>query len=257
MRRRGERGQAFIETALMVWLFTLLISAIIQVFLAHNYAFQMANNAYYSLFKDKAYNRHNKPTESFTGFNNWHKKPLRAVTPLQQAGGKIHDQSGGGATSWTSDDRAAIPMMPFFEESIVLELRNRGVSLEPVRLKVGTKNPGSSYMELKFLRMAMGTEGGFGGFVTMIEGLVGMAGEFGLNYADYTGGYDGDSAGDLEDDYDDANGDLNDQDPSGGQKAKDQWDEAHGDYNHDGYNDLCENLHGNNHPNCRNNRPWE
>ena len=31
----------------MVWLLTLLLSAIFQVFLVHNYTFQMANNAYY------------------------------------------------------------------------------------------------------------------------------------------------------------------------------------------------------------------
>jgi hypothetical protein len=91
----------------------------------------------------------------------------------------------------------------------------------------------------------------------MIEGLIGIAGELGQSYTDYTGGYDADDLEDLEDDYDDANQDLHDQDPSGGQKAKDGWDEEHGDFNHDGYRDACEAVQGNDHPSCKNDRPWE
>ncbi len=85
---KGEGGQAFIETLLMIWLLTLLLSAIIQVFLIHNYTFQMANNAYYSLFKDKASGEYNTPSKAFSGFPNPPKKPLRTVKALQQAGGE-------------------------------------------------------------------------------------------------------------------------------------------------------------------------
>jgi hypothetical protein len=107
------------------------------VFLVHNYAYQMANNAYYSLFKDKAYGTYNKPTHRFEGWPNWPHKPLRSVSPLAQAGGRVHVQAGGDV-NWSEDDRASIPMMPFFEDSIVLELRNRGVTREPVRSSSGT-----------------------------------------------------------------------------------------------------------------------
>jgi hypothetical protein len=257
-RLGSERGQALIETALMMWLFAILLSAIIQVFLAHNYAYQMANNAYYSLFKDKAYGRYNKPTQAFKGWPNWTpvRKPLRSVSPLQQAGGRVHN-SAGGAINWSEDDRSSIPMMPFFEDAILLELRNRGVTRGPVRLKLGNQIPGLNYLETKYLSMGMGTEGGFEAFFGIIEGLFGMAGELGANASDFTGGYDQGDLEDLEDDYGDANGELNDQDPNGGQDAKDRWDTEHGDFNHDGYRDACEAVQGNNHPSCKNNRPWE
>ena len=254
---RSQRGQALIETVLMTWLFAILLSAIIQVFLVHNYSYQMANNAYYSLFKDKAYGTYNNPDHRYEGYPNWPHKPLRSVTPLQQAGGRVHDLAGGPAVTWSEDDRASIPMMPFFEDAIVLELRNRGVTREPVRLKLGRRVPSLNYLETKFLWMGMGTEGGFGAFFGMIEALIDISGELGRSYTDYTDGYDqGDLEG-FEDDYGDANDDMNDQNPNGGQDAKDQWDIAHGDYNHDGYRDACEAVQGNNHPSCKNDRPWE
>ena len=168
MTRGGETGQAFVETLLMVWLLTLLLSAIFQVFLVHNYTFQMANNAYYSLFKDKAYGQHNDPDKEFAGFPNWNKKPLRTVVPLQQAGGHVHDLSGGPGVSWSEDDRAAVPMMPYFEDSIIEQLQNAGVTRAPVRLKIGSPVPGHNYLDHKFLNMAMGTEGGFEAFANMI-----------------------------------------------------------------------------------------
>jgi hypothetical protein len=256
LRFKSEKGQALIETALMTWLFAILLSAIIQVFLVHNHAFQMANNAYYSLFKDKAYGEYNKPDHRFEGWPNWPRKPLRSVKPLQQAGGRVHVLAGGDV-NWSEDDRASIPMMPFFEDSIVLELRNRGVTREPVRLKLGRRDPSLNYMPMKFLWMGMGTEGGFGAFFGMIEALIGIAPQLGQSYTDYTDGYDQGDLEDFEDDYGDANDDMNDQNPNGGQDAKDQWDIAHGDYNHDGYRDACEAVQGNNHPSCKNNRPWE
>lgn len=260
-RKRGrlarEDGQAFIETLLMVWLLTLLFSAILQVFLAHNYAYQMANNAYYSLFKDKAYGTHNKPSMSFNGFPNWHKKPFRTVNPLQQAGGKVHDLSGGPAVSWAQDDRAAVPMMPFFREPIIERLQSINVTAPEVRLKVGTPIPGHNYLDHKYLRMAMGTEGGFSAFFEMIGSIVQIAGALGRDASSYTGGYSEDELEDLFGDYEGAEGDLNDQDPNAAQEAREQWDEAHGDYNHDGYNDHCESLNGNNHPSCKTGRPWE
>jgi hypothetical protein len=241
----------------MIWLLTLLMSAIIQVFLVHNYAFQMANNAYYSLFKDKAYGKWNKPSEEYQGFPNFdQKKPLRAVSPLEQAGGKVHVTSGG-PINWSEDDRAAIPMMPFFQDSIVKELQNRGITRAPVRLKLGTKISGLNYLETKYLRMGMGTEGGFGAFFGMIEALFKMAGQLGVNATDYTNGYDPSDLENEGDKYDQANNDLNNQDPNAAQNARDQWDEAHGDYNHDGYNDVCESMHGNNASICNNHRPWE
>jgi hypothetical protein len=254
--QRAEAGQALIETVLMIWLFAILLSAIIQVFLVHNYAYQMANNAYYSLFKDKAYGTYNKPTHRFEGWPNWPHKPLRSVSPLQQAGGRVHVLAGGDV-NWSEDDRASIPMMPFFEDSIVLELRNRGITREPVRLKLGRYDSSLNYLPMKFLWMGMGTEGGFEAFFGIIEGLIGMSGELGRNYTDYTEGYDQGDLEDMEDQYGDANDDLNDQDPNSGQDAKDSWDIAHGDFNHDGYNDGCEAVRGNNHPACENDRPWE
>jgi hypothetical protein len=259
LRHRGlgsERGQALVETLLMMWLLTLLLAAIIQVFLVHNYAYQMANNAYYSLFKDKAYGQYNNPSKEFSGYPNWPKKPLRAVSPLEQAGGKVHVLSGH-STNWSQDDRAAVPMMPFFEDAIVLELRNRGVTQAPVRLKIGTKEPGEPYLRQKNLYMAMGTEGGFGAFFEIISSLISMSSKLGQNYTDFTDGYDQGDLDGMYDDYGNADDDLNNQDPDGGQKAKDQWDVAHGDLNHDGYNDLCEVARGNNHPDCKNDRPWE
>ena len=256
-RDAGESGQAFIETVLMIWLLTLLLSAIIQVFLVHNYVYQMANNAYYSLFKDKAYGRWNKPDKEFQGYPNYvQKKPLRAVKALEQAGGKVHVLASQ-AVNWSDDDRAAVPMMPFFEEPIVVQLRNYGITREGVRLKVGTAVQGQNYLDTKFLRMAMGTEGGFSAFANMIGALAGMANKLGQNYTQYTDGYSGDDLDGLAGDYDDANDDLNEQDPDGAEKGKDLWDVNHGDFNHDGYNDFCETVNGNNHPDCKNNRPWE
>jgi hypothetical protein len=255
-RGRSERGQAFVETVLMIWLLTLLLSAIIQVFLVHNFAFQMANNAYYSLFKDKAYGTYNKSSHGFEGFPNPPHKPLRAVSPLGQAGGKIH-VSAGGDVNWSEDDRAAIPMMPFFQNAIVKELQNRGITRPPVRLKLGTKISGLNYLETKSLYMGMGTEGGFGAFFDMIGSLIDMSGELGTDYTQYTNGYDEDDLHNQDDKYGDANDDLNDQDADGGQKAKDKWDESYGDYNHDGYNDFCQQTKGNNNPDCKNHRPWE
>jgi hypothetical protein len=256
LRFRSEKGQALIETLLMMWLFAVLLSAIIQVFLVHNYSYQMANNAYYSLFKDKAYGTYNKPTHRFEGYPNWPHKPLRSVTPLQQAGGKVHVLAGGDV-NWSQDDRASIPMMPFFEDAIVLELRNRGVTREPVRLKLGRRDPSKNYLETKFLWMGMGTEGGFDAFFGMIEALIGMAPQLGRSYTDFTDGYDEGDLHDQQDDYGNNNGDLNGTDPNSGQDAKDQWDVQHGDLNHDGYHDGCEAIHGNNHPSCKTHRPWE
>jgi len=99
----------------------------------------------------------------------------------------------------------------------------------------------------------MGTEGGFEAFGNMIASIVGISTRLGRSYTDYTDGYtDGDLDG-LLDDYDDENDDLNGQDPEAARRA---WDEAHGDFNHDGYNDVCEVMRGNNDASCRNNRPW-
>jgi hypothetical protein len=254
---KGEGGQAFIETLLMIWLLTLLLSAILQVFLIHNYTFQMANNAYYSLFKDKAYGEYSSPDKGFQGFPNWPKKPLRTVKALDQAGGKVHVLAGGGV-NWSEDDRAAVPMMPFYEDPIVEQLENYGVTRAPVRLKIG--NPaagGQNYLDMKFLHMAMGTDGGFGPFFDMIGSIIQIAGELGQNYTDFTGGYTDDDLDDMFGDYEGAEDDLDDQDADSGQKAKDQWDNAHGDFNHDGYRDACEAVQGDNDPDCRNHRPWE
>ncbi len=180
----------------MIWLLTLLLSAIIQVFLVHNYVYQMANNAYYSLFKDKAYGRYNKPDQAFQGFPNYaQKKPLRAVKALQQAGGTVHVLAGQDI-NWSDDDRASVPMMPFFEEPIVVQLRNYGITRDAVRLKVGTARSGQNFLDTKFLRMAMGTEGGFGAFANMISALARMAGQLGQNYTQYTDGYSEDELGD-------------------------------------------------------------
>ena len=238
----------------MIWLFAVLLSAIIQVFLVHNYSFQMANNAYYSLFKDKAYGTYNKPSHRYEGWPNWPHKPLRSVSPLQQAGGKVHVMAGGDV-NWSQDDRAAIPMMPFFENSIILELRNRGVTRDPVRLKLGRHDPSLNYMPMKSLWMGMGTEGGFGAFFGMIEALIGISGELGRSYTDYTDGYTDDDLEGYQDDYENEDDELNDQ--GTGEEAKDQWDVDHGDLNHDGYRDQCEAMNGDNHPSCKNNRPWE
>ena len=240
----------------MIWLLTLLLSAIIQVFLVHNYTFQMANNAYYSLFKDKAYGRYNKPDRGFAGYPNWHKKPLRTVKPLQQAGGRVHVLAGAGI-NWSEDDRAAVPMMPFFEDAIVEQLQRGGITRAPVRLKIGSPVPGHNYLQMKFLHMAMGTEGGFGAFFDMIGSLISISSELGRNYTDYTDGYSDTDLGGLAGDYGDANDDLNNQDPDAAQKARDQWDVNHGDFNHDGYRDACELVRGDNHPDCKNDRPWE
>lgn len=240
----------------MTWLFAVLLSAIIQVFLVHNYTFQMANNAYYSLFKDKAYGTYNKSSQEHQGWPNWQHKPLRSVSPLLQAGGKVHTMAGGDV-NWSQDDRAAIPMMPFFENAIIRELRNRNVTRADVRLKLGNHDPSLNYMPMKALWMGMGTEGGFGAFFGMIEGLIGMSVELGRSYTEYTDGYDEGDLEDYEDDYGDANDDLNNQDPNSGEDAKDLWDVQHGDLNHDGYRDSCEAAQGNNHPSCKNNRPWE
>ena len=240
---KGEGGQAFIETLLMIWLLTLLLSAIIQVFLIHNYTFQMANNAYYSLFKDKAYGEYNTPSKAFSGFPNPPKKPLRTVKALQQAGGKRHVLAGHDV-NWSDDDRAAVPMMPFYEEPIKEQLQNFGVTRAPVRLKIGNPSDGQNYLEMKFLRMAMGTEGGFTAFFEMIGSIILIAGELGENYTDFTSGY---SDGDLDDmfgDYEGADEDLDNQDGDSGQKAKNQWDNEHGDFNHESSPFLVETLHG-------------
>lgn len=252
-RRHGESGQAFIETLLMIWLLTLMLSAIIQVFLVHNYTFQMANNAYYSLFKDKAYGSFNFSTVPFQGYPVWNKKPLRTVEPLQQAGGRVRDLSGGIAASWSDDDRAAVPMMPYFEDAIIEQLQNNGITRGPVRLKIGHPIPGQNYMDQKFLSMSMGTEGGFVPFGHMIASIVQISGALGQNYTDFTDGYSDGELDGLLGDYEDENGDLNDQSP---EQAQNAWDNAHGDFNHDGYNDACEAINGNNHESCRNNRPW-
>lgn len=251
-RGDGESGQAFVETLLMMWLLTLLLSAIIQVFLVHNYTYQMANNAYFSLFKDKAYGDYNDSDRKFAGFPNWPKKPLRTVTPLQQAGGRVHVLAGG-AINWSEDDRAAVPMMPYFEDAIVEQLRNNGVTRAPVRLKIGTPIPGESYLRQKFLYMAMGTSGGFTEFFEMIGSIVAISGHIGRNYTDFTGGYSEDELGDIFDGYEDADDDLDSQDP---ENAQDAWDEAHGDFNHDGFNDACEVLRGNDDPQCSTGSPF-
>jgi hypothetical protein len=245
-RATNESGQSLFETLLMVWLLTLLISAIIQVFLIHNYTFQMANNAYYSLFAHKAYQQYSPGyKKGFAGFPNWPKKPLRAVTALQQAGGRVHDEAGG-PVNWSEDDRASLPVMPYFEDEIVEALKRAGITRDQVRLKVGTPLPGKNYLDMKFLRMAMGTEGGFGAFGTMISGLVRMAGKLGTDYTNYTGGYSDDFLEGLEGQYNNQSNELGGQED--GQAAKDAWDENHFDFDHDGYNDFT---------NAKNDRPWE
>lgn len=238
----------------MAWLLTLLISAIIQVFLVHNYTFQMANNAYYSLFKDKAYDNNNSYDVGFMGYGNYTpvRKPFRAVNAQSGAGGtgEVHTQSEGATATWR-DDRAAVPMMPYFEPYIIAELESRWNMSEKVRLKVGTYDPNANpHIKPKFLRMAMGTEGGFGAFFGMIESLISMAGDFGGSLPEYTGGYDEDDLENAGDDYDDANDDLNENEPPTEEEIRREWAEANGDYNYDGYNDLCELTHGNNHPDC-------
>jgi hypothetical protein len=110
---------------------------------------------------------------------------------------------------------------------------------------------------MKYLRMGMGTEGGFGAFFDMIGSIVSISSALGRDPSAYTGGYSEDELDDLFGDYEGANDDLNNQDPNAAQDARDTWDEAHGDFNHDGYNDPCEALHGNNASQCRNDRPWE
>ncbi len=125
---RASSGQALIETVLMIALFTVLLSAIIQVFLVHNYTFQMANNAYYSLFKDKAYGTYNKPTHRYRGLSELAPQAAPVRVPAQAGGRKGASEVGGGDVNWTGDDRAVIPMMPFFENAIVPELRNRDVT---------------------------------------------------------------------------------------------------------------------------------
>jgi hypothetical protein len=249
----SERGQSLFETVLMVFLLTLLLSATIQIFLVHNYAYQMANNAYFSLFKDKAYNTYNKPSKGYAGYPNWPKKPLRTVKPLKGSGIAT---LGNAAATWSQDNRASVPMMPFFEEPIIRELRNIGVTREPVRLKIGSPIQGHNYLDMKWLYMGMGTEGGFGAFFEMISSLVQMAVKLGKGATTYTNGY---SYGDLQNmqgDYDSSNNDLNSSEDGGKAQQEYAWDEAHGDYNHDGYNDACESVHGNNHPSCKNPRPW-
>jgi hypothetical protein len=171
-----------------------------------------------------------------------------------QAGGKVQAESGG-QTDWTGDDRAAIPMMPFFENAIVTELRNRNVTVEKVRLKLGNYEPGLGYLRLKVLWMGMGTEGGFEAFFGMIEGLFTMAPQLGASATNYTDGYDADDLQNQKDNYENQDDNLNNQDT--GEEAKDQWDVDHGDFNHDGYRDQCEAANGNNHPSCKNDRPWE
>ena len=252
---KGESGQAFIETTLMIWALTLLFSAIIQVFLIHNYTFQMANNAYYSLFKDKAYTEYNKPDKAFSGYPNPPRKPLRTVKALQQAGGKVHVLAGHDV-NWSEDDRAAVPMMPFYAKPIKKQLENLGITRAPVRLKIGNPSAGQDYLEMKFLSMAMGTEGGFKAFFEMVESIIKIAGKLGENYTDFTDGF---SASELEgkfDDYELASKELADQDEQGGQKAKDEWDSEHGDDDHNGYEDDCEWWWGKD-PDCSTNRPWE
>ena len=230
-RRNLEAGQAFVETLLMIWLLTLLLSAIIQVFLVHNYTFQMANNAYYSLFKDKAYGRYNNPDQEFTGFPNYGpvSKPLRTVKALEQAGGRVHVLAGG-AINWSDDDRAAVPMMPFFEDAIVRQLdEGFDITRPPVRLKIGSARPGQNYLDMKFLSMAMGTVGGFGAFFNMIGSVISISNELGRSYTDYTDGDFDDELGE----YDNADDYLDNQDP-------------------DAARDACELI-----PECKNDPPWE
>jgi hypothetical protein len=250
-RPKGEVGQAFIETVLMVWVLTFLLSAIIQVFLIHNYTFQMANNAYYSLFKDKAYGEFNFSNKEFSGYPNWPKKPLRAVKPLKQAGGKVHVLAGHDV-NWSEDDRAAVPMMPFYEEAIKKELQNVwDVTLPPVRLKIGTPLPdGENYLQMKFLHMAMGTEGGLGAFFGMIGSIIEIAGDLDKNYTDFTGGYSEAEMANMAGSYEDKSAELANYEGADGQAAKDKWDEEHGDYDHNGVEDWC--LFD-----CETNRPWE
>ena len=141
----------------------------------------------------------------------------------------------------SEDDRAAVPMMPFFEDAIVEQLdEGFDITRPPVRLKIGSRVQGQNYLDMKFLSMAMGTEGGFKAFFEMIGSVISISNELGTSYTDYTDGY---TEGDLVDelgDYDNADDDLNNQDPDAAQKAREQWDVEHGDYNHDGYEDACE-----------------
>jgi hypothetical protein len=187
------RGQAVVETIFMALLLSFLLVAIIQVFMVHNYAFQMANNAYYSLFKDVAYHR-NYPDRDFDGYStdapNFRGKPLRSVDPWPQSPGRIHVLAGS-YTNWTQDDRASVPMMPFYRTPIIDTMRAAGINTDPVRLKVGTRRPGAPYLDMKFMYVGSGTKGDYLLVVVDIAiGLVRALGELvgGGSYTDYTGG---------------------------------------------------------------------
>lgn len=243
MKRAGERGQSVVETVFVVLLLTLLISGIIQIFLVHNYAFQMANNAYYSLFKHRAY-RHNQPSEEFVGFPNYYKKPLRAVRPPK--GGRVHTLAGP-AVNWSEDDRTSVPMMPFYRESIIEEMERVGITAAPVRLKIGRYRPGMKYLDVKFMFIGAGTKGNdLGAIFRLLGGLFRLTRKFGGDLLNYTGGYTEDTLRHQVGSMRRAQrrqGGVGD-----GSAAKDQWDELNGDYNHDGYDDFS---------GVENCRPWE
>lgn len=173
----------------MALLLSFVLVAIIQVFMVHNYAFQMANNAYYSLFKDLAYNR-NYPDKDFWGFPNYKGKPLRSVDPWPLTPGRIHTLAGS-YINWTEDDRASVPMMPFYRTPIIETMRSAGITTEPVRLKVGTRIPGHSYLDMKFMYIGSGTKGAYLlAVVDIVTQLVGALADVvgGGSYTDYTGG---------------------------------------------------------------------
>jgi len=178
-----------VETIFMALLLSFALVAIIQVFMVHNYAFQMANNAYYSLFKDLAYHR-NYPDKDFWGYPNYKGKPLRSVDPWPLSPGRIHVLAGGDK-NWQFDDRASVPMMPFYRTPIIETLDRAGIKMDPVRLKVGTRVPGLSYLEMKFIYIGSGTKGAYLlAVIDIVTQLVGAMADIlgGGSYTDYTGG---------------------------------------------------------------------
>ena len=251
-RDRGQKGQAVVETIFMIIVLTLLLSAIIQIFLVHNYAFQMANNAYYSLFKDKAY-KNDRYDVKYQGPPNYPlKKPLRAVEPWPP-NGRVYTQSQG--RNW-EDDRASVPMMPFYKDAIIDQMKRGGITREPVRLKIGQYQQGVNWLNYKFMHIGAGTDGSYLLAIVdlvdmLIRDLSWLGG--GGNYQDYTMGQDigslGSSASGGATQQSNMGSSGNLQDGDGNQRSMyEAYDFHHGDYNRDGKNDITGES---------TNRPWE
>ncbi|MGH9461108.1 MAG: hypothetical protein ACRD1X_07805 [Vicinamibacteria bacterium] len=229
MRPSRARGQSLVETTVMIFLLTLMISAILQIFLVHNYAFQMANNAYYSLFKDRAY-RHNTTSDEFHGYPNYYRKPLRAVRPWP-AGGRVH-RLAGSPTNWSEDDRASVPMMPFYEQAIVDQMKAAGITRDRVRLKIGQHRTGASYLDMKFLFIGAGTKGDdIWAVFRMLESLWGLTRRFGREFMGFTQGYDSESLGSQFEDLEAAVGVLGSEPDSGAtEELRGVWRQRGGDF---------------------------